>query len=98
MGNVIPNCAKARQASRSAREMLTNPMIPEIGHFALILALLVALVQSTLPLIGAARRDPAWLGIAPASACAGFILISVAFASLIWCYVTSDFSVLNVVE
>ena len=78
--------------------MLTNPMIPEIGHFALILALCVTLVQSTLPLIGASRRDPIWLGIAPASACAGFILISVAFAALIWCHVTSDFSLLNVIE
>ena len=39
-------------------------MIPEIGSFALILALLVALVQGTLPLIGAQRRIPAWIALA----------------------------------
>ena len=44
-------------------------MIPEIGHFALILALLVALVQGTLPLIGAQRGVSAWIALArPASA------------------------------
>jgi cytochrome c-type biogenesis protein CcmF len=39
-------------------------MIPEIGHFALILALLLALVQGTLPLVGAARRVTVWFGLA----------------------------------
>ena len=39
-------------------------MIPEIGTFALVLALLVALVQGTLPLIGAQRGVPAWIGLA----------------------------------
>ena len=43
-------------------------MIPEIGQFALILALVVAVVQGTLPLVGAHRGDPAWIAIArPAS-------------------------------
>ncbi len=39
-------------------------MIPEIGHFALILALAMALTQSTLPLIGAARGKAAWIRVA----------------------------------
>jgi len=39
-------------------------MVPEIGHFALILALLLAAVQGTLPIIGAARRIPVWMALA----------------------------------
>ena len=73
-------------------------MIPETGHFALILALLVALVQAVVPMWGAATRDPARMAMAKPAAIAQFLLIAIAFGALMQCYVTSDFSVLNVVE
>ncbi|HIJ37257.1 MAG TPA: heme lyase CcmF/NrfE family subunit [Rhodospirillaceae bacterium] len=73
-------------------------MIAETGQFALILALLVALVQGTIPMIGAARGDRAWMDLARPAAFAQFALVALAFAALTTCYVTSDFSVLNVVQ
>ena len=71
-------------------------MIVEIGHFALVLALVVALVQGTVPLIGAARGIAPWMALARGTALAQFLLIVVSFACLTHAYVTSDFSVLNV--
>ena len=68
-------------------------MIPEIGHFALILALLVALAQGTLPLWGAYRRDAALMSLAKPAARAQFGLIVIAFLCLAWSFGTSDFSV-----
>jgi cytochrome c-type biogenesis protein CcmF len=73
-------------------------MIPELGHFALILALLVAIAQGVLPLVGAARRDPVLMGIARPAARLQFVLVALAFACLAYCFVTSDFSVQNVAE
>ncbi len=73
-------------------------MIPELGHYALVLALFVALVQSCLPLVGAATRNAAWMGVAKPAALAQFGLILVAYAALTWAYVVSDFSVQNVVQ
>lgn len=72
-------------------------MIPEIGHFALVLALFIALVQAVFPLVGASRGNSAYMNAAPRAAILQFVLIGTAFASLVWCYVTSDFSVMNVV-
>ncbi|MDP6551049.1 MAG: heme lyase CcmF/NrfE family subunit [Arenicellales bacterium] len=71
-------------------------MIAEIGHFALILALTVALVQATLPMIGAARDDGAWMALARPAAGVQWGCVVIAFAALTHAYVTSDFSVLNV--
>jgi len=71
-------------------------MIAEIGHFALVLALFVALVQGTLPLVGAARGIAPWIALARPAAVAQLLLIATAFAALTHAYVTSDFSVLNV--
>jgi cytochrome c-type biogenesis protein CcmF len=68
-------------------------MIPEIGHLALILALLVALAQGTIPLWGAYRRDPTLMAFAKPAARAQFSLILVAFVCLAWTFGTSDFSV-----
>jgi cytochrome c-type biogenesis protein CcmF len=68
-------------------------MIPEIGHFALILALLVALAQGTIPLWGAYRRDAALMALAKPAARAQFALILIAFACLAWSFAASDFSV-----
>ncbi|MFO1306209.1 MAG: c-type cytochrome biogenesis protein CcmF, partial [Burkholderiales bacterium] len=68
-------------------------MIPELGHFALILALLVALAQGTLPLWGAYRRDPALMALAKPAARAQFALVAIAFGCLAYSFATSDFSV-----
>lgn len=67
-------------------------MIAELGHFALVLALAVALVQMIVPMIGAHRRDPALMGVAPMAALTQFVLIAFAFGVLVYAFVTSDFS------
>ncbi len=72
-------------------------MITEIGHFALVLALAVAVVQATLPLYGAQTRRPALMALAEPAATAQFILIAVSFLALTWAFVTSDFSLRLVV-
>jgi cytochrome c-type biogenesis protein CcmF len=71
-------------------------MIPEIGQFALILALMLALTQATLPLIGAARGIPQLIAIARPTAQAQFIFVAIAFACLAYSFISNDFSVLNV--
>ena len=73
-------------------------MIAELGHFALILALALALAQSAIPFIGAMRGDPRLMAVAGPAAVTQFLLIGIAFAALINAYVLSDFSVLNVAE
>ncbi len=71
-------------------------MIPEIGHFSLILALLLALIQGTLPIVGAARGVPEWMGLARPAARGQFVFVAIAFACLAWSFLANDFSVLNV--
>ncbi len=73
-------------------------MSAELGHFALILALLIAAVQATLPLIGAQRNMSAWIAIANPTAYVQFFLTTLAFGCLIHVYLISDFSVVNVVQ
>ncbi|WP_029012434.1 heme lyase CcmF/NrfE family subunit [Niveispirillum irakense] len=73
-------------------------MIPEIGHYALVLALLLAIIQGTLPLAGAARRNTAWMEAGRVAAFGQLALVFIAFFALMWAYVVSDFSVLNVVQ
>ncbi len=73
-------------------------MIPEIGQFALSLALAVALAQSILPLVGAARGIPSWIAIARPAAQVQFALLALAFACLTYAFVTNDFSVEYVAE
>jgi len=73
-------------------------VITELGHFALILALCLAALQSTLPLAGAARRHLGWMAVGQSTALAQFVLVALAFAALVHAYVTSDFSVVNVAE
>jgi cytochrome c-type biogenesis protein CcmF len=73
-------------------------MIPELGQFALILALAVALAQGILPLVGAARRDANLMALARPAAALQFALVATAFGCLAWSFVTSDFSVRNVAE
>ena len=71
-------------------------MIPELGHFALIVALCIALTQVILPLIGAARGNVAWMSVARPAAQGQFVFIVIAFACLAYSFVANDFSVLNV--
>ena len=73
-------------------------MIPELGHFALILALLVAIAQGVVPLVGAHRRDAALMAIAKPAARAQFVLVAFAFGCLAWSFATNDFSVENVAQ
>jgi cytochrome c-type biogenesis protein CcmF len=73
-------------------------MITELGHFALILALFVAMIQSTVPMIGAARRQVGWMAVGRCCALIGFALTALAMLSLMHAYVVSDFSVINVVQ
>ncbi|MGN6548306.1 MAG: heme lyase CcmF/NrfE family subunit [Pararhizobium sp.] len=71
-------------------------MIIELGHFALILALATAIIQGTLPIIGARRRDTALMDVAPVAALTAFVLVAFAYGVLTSAYIRSDFSVLNV--
>ncbi len=71
-------------------------MIPEIGQFALILALMLALAQATLPLIGAAKGIPQLVAMARPTAQAQFIFVLIAISCLGYSFITNDFSVLNV--
>jgi len=73
-------------------------MIPELGQFALILALFVALVQSAVPLLGAARRDGALMSVAVPAARVQLLLVALAFGCLAYSFATSDFSVENVAQ
>ena len=71
-------------------------MIPELGHFALIVALCIALAQAVLPLSGAARGSVAWMNVARPAAQGQFVFVVLAFACLAYSFVNNDFSVLNV--
>ena len=71
-------------------------MIAETGHYALILALGVAIVQTLLPLLGARFRNSQLAAVAAPAAQMQFILVSIAFVALMTAYVSSDFSVENV--
>jgi cytochrome c-type biogenesis protein CcmF len=71
-------------------------MIPELGHFALILALLLAAVQGTLPLVGAHKRIPAWMALARPAAAGQFLFVLFAWICLALSFIANDFSVLNV--
>jgi cytochrome c-type biogenesis protein CcmF len=71
-------------------------MIPEIGQFALILALMLAVTQATLPIIGAGKGIPQLVALARPTAQAQFIFVSIAISCLAYSFITNDFSVLNV--
>ena len=71
-------------------------MIPEIGQFALILALLLAMTQGILPIVGAARNNVAWMSVARPAAQGQFTFVAIAFGCLAYSFINNDFSVLNV--
>ena len=73
-------------------------MIAETGHYALVLALALALIQSFVPLLGARLRDDALMNVARSTALVQFLFVGASFAALIMLHVTSDFSVVNVFE
>jgi cytochrome c-type biogenesis protein CcmF len=73
-------------------------MTPELGHFALVLALALGLIQSIVPVIGVRRRDDALMRLGDSTALAQFAFVAVSFSALTICYVTSDFSVATVYE
>src|SRR6185437_10505386 len=87
-----PRCPPRRQPSERAT------MIVETGHYALVLALALALVQSFVPVWGSRTRDSALMQIAPPVAIMQFVLVATAYLALTYAHVVSDFSLVNVVE
>lgn len=73
-------------------------MIAESGHYALVLALGLALIQSIVPLIGARLRDAALMNVARSTALAQLLFVGASFVALVTLHVNSDFSVANVYE
>jgi cytochrome c-type biogenesis protein CcmF len=73
-------------------------VIAELGHYALVLALGLALVQAVVPIYGARQNDPILMSVAGGAAVAQFLFVALAFGAIVACYVTSDFSVANVFE
>ncbi|MGH8725487.1 MAG: heme lyase CcmF/NrfE family subunit [Burkholderiales bacterium] len=71
-------------------------MVPELGHFALILALLLAAAQSAFGLAGATRGAAHWMAAARSTALGQLAFVAFAFAALLWSFANNDFSVLNV--
>ncbi len=71
-------------------------MIPELGNFALALALMVAVVQSVFPLLGAARHNGTWMALAIPAARLQFVLVLVAIVCLAYSFAAKDYSVLYV--
>src|SRR5258706_1846356 len=78
---------RPRHSSESSR------MAPELGHLALILALLIALIQALLPLVGPHRGHAGWIALARPAAQTQFVLVLMAFACLMQAFVANDFSV-----
>ncbi|HEX5508650.1 MAG TPA: heme lyase CcmF/NrfE family subunit [Pseudolabrys sp.] len=73
-------------------------MIPELGHYALVLALGLALIQGIAPVIGVRRNDASLMQLANSTAFVQFVFVAISFAALTACYVRSDFSVATVYE
>jgi cytochrome c-type biogenesis protein CcmF len=73
-------------------------MIAELGHYSLILALMLGLIEAGVPIYGARRNDALMMAWAGRVAVAQFALVAAAFTALTGCYLQSDFSVLNVFE
>jgi cytochrome c-type biogenesis protein CcmF len=73
-------------------------VIAEAGHYALVLALGLALIQSIVPLIGARLRDDALMNVARSTALAQLLFVGASFIALVMLHVDSDFSVVNVYE
>ncbi|MYJ52833.1 MAG: heme lyase CcmF/NrfE family subunit [Gammaproteobacteria bacterium] len=68
-------------------------MIPELGHFSLILALALGILMAILPLTGAYRGVVTWIAFARPAAVAQFVLIAFSYLCLTWAFLDNDFSV-----
>lgn len=73
-------------------------MIPELGHFALILALAMAIIQTVFPIAGAATGNITWMSLARPVARLQFFFLSLSFSILIYLFLTNDFSVSYVAQ
>ena len=73
-------------------------MIPEIGLFALILALLMAVLQSTIPIVGSTRNNPSWIGMARPAAFAQLLFVAISYGCLSVAFLFHDFSVVYVAQ
>ncbi len=73
-------------------------MITELGHFSLLLAFGVALIQTIVPMIGAGKGWSGWMALAEPAATVQLLLVSTAFGALTWAFITSDFSLAVVVS
>ena len=73
-------------------------MVTELGHFALILAFMTAIVQMIVPMIGAQKRWAGWMAVAEPAANLQFIMTAFSFAALMYAFITSDFSLKLVVD
>jgi len=73
-------------------------MIPELGLLALILALIAALVQGTVPLVGVAVGNTSWMGVGSRAAKAQFFCVALSYACLTWSFIVHDFSVAYVAQ
>src|SRR5258706_15634442 len=82
-----------RPPRRPRRSSESSRMAPELGHLALILALLIALIQALLPLVGAHRGHAGWIALARPAAQTQFVLVLMAFACLMQAFVANAFSV-----
>jgi cytochrome c-type biogenesis protein CcmF len=69
-------------------------MIPELGHFALIIGLCIAFVQALVPLAGTAMGVQRWIAMAVPAALAQLLFIGISYACLTWAFLVHDFSVL----
>src|SRR6516165_2525369 len=103
---IVPGCSAPARTDMGlatidrglGRNRRSGEMLVEIGHFALVLALLVALVQAVVPLAGAAARNGALMMLARPAALAQFGLVALSFAIFVHAHIVSDFSVKNVYE
>ncbi|MEC9365084.1 MAG: heme lyase CcmF/NrfE family subunit [Sinimarinibacterium flocculans] len=68
-------------------------MIPELGHFAMLAAFAVAVIQFVVPFAGTWKREPRWMAVGASAAQAQFALILIAYACLTWAFVERDWSV-----
>ena len=71
-------------------------MLVELGHFSLILAFVVALVQAVMPMVGAAKGWRGWMDVAAPAAMAQFVLTALSFGALVHAFAVSDFSLVVV--
>jgi cytochrome c-type biogenesis protein CcmF len=68
-------------------------MLPEIGNFALMLALCMAVIQSVVPLLGMYQKKYSWVAVAGSASAGQFFFVSISFAVLTYAFVTNDYSV-----